>query len=115
VAAWEDVLAADPRHLMARMRLSELYLARFETERDQQWADKASEELQAATRLSPTDVMLWQRLAIAQSKGGNHEAARHAARRALDLDEINRRRGHLDVLLDASQRAQLEAIAQNPG
>lgn len=114
VAAWEEVLAAEPRHLMARLRLGELYLARFETDGKPESAEKAAEEFRLATRLSPTDVVPWQRLAIAEAAGGDEAAARRAAGRARDLDEINRRRGHLDVLLDAGQRAQLEEILDAP-
>ena len=108
VNAWNEVLAADPGSVFARRQLAGLLLTAARNADNGELALKAAGVLEQAARRSPTEVDIWIELASAWNVVGNREKSAQAARRALFLDDINRRREHRDLILDKSVREKLE-------
>lgn len=108
IAAWRNVLAADPRNVFARERIAAIYLAAARDDGNIQLARKAAGILEEAVTLSPTQVELRVELARAWRAGGKPIRAAEAARSALLLDSVNRERGHSDLVLGEKERRTLE-------
>jgi hypothetical protein len=63
-----------------------------------------------AERRHPTHVRLLADFALALSEGRREEEARQMARRALQQDELNRRRGHTERFLSAAEVRRLQDL-----
>lgn len=108
---WREVLEADPWHLQARLRLGELLLSVAADEKEEGAASEAVVMLEQAVRLSPTDVELHARLATAFDLSGQATEGAESARRALEIDDVNRAAGHTDIMLSEARRLELMSLA----
>jgi len=106
----ERGIALNPHDANSYRKLGLWYAKRFERDADPVYAHAASEMLYEATQCYPNDAAIRSELAIALSLAGPQKDARSEARRALDLDAINRREGHVDRYLPAEQIEKLRRI-----
>lgn len=91
-------------------QLGEAYLLRNERTDEIEAAREAAERFGAAVKLYPTAPILMGRLAEAEMRSGNFEAAMRAAERAVELHEINQEAGHVNRLLPADHLDRLREI-----
>jgi hypothetical protein len=109
--SWDLLLQRDPRNLAARRGLAEVLLSSGSSGD----AQAAAELLAEAVALSPTDSELRVEAAHAFAKAGQNQQAAEQAAEALRLDDINRKAGHTDILLDEGTREEMQAAVGNAG
>jgi cytochrome c-type biogenesis protein CcmH/NrfG len=90
--------------------LGQIYLSRFVRTRAPADASAAAAAYAQAVELYPNHAQTQSELAGALSKAGEMETARAAARRALKLDAINVRAGHVDKQLPPARRELMKKI-----
>jgi hypothetical protein len=100
----------DPRNPGGYRVLGEIYLSQATREQDSAAALAAVEAFQMAVALYPNHAVTQSQLAEALSKAGKIAAAREAARRARQLDQINEQAGHADKRLSDARRRLVDTI-----
>jgi hypothetical protein len=110
VAYLERGIALNPRDANGYLKLGVWYAKRFEGDADPAYAHAASKMMYEAAKRYPNDAAIRSELAVALSLAGPQGDARNEAKRALELDAINRREGHRDRYLQAEQIRQLRQI-----
>lgn len=91
-------------------RMGVWYRQRAESDRNEEAAHTSVGHLKRAVELSPTNALWRSDLAFAQRLAGQNDEAGPTAARALELDELNRRAGHIDKYLSDDVRSRLEQI-----
>ncbi len=89
--------------------LGEYWMERYRHEPVATHAEEAVRAFESGIARYPEYAPLWAQLAIAEEAA--HQPASAAARKALELDDLNRRNQHFDRLLASPIRDQLEKIA----
>ncbi|MBI3860544.1 MAG: hypothetical protein HY290_01465 [Planctomycetia bacterium] len=98
--AWQQsAIARDPRNPAGYRALGEFYLSKASRGGDSADATAAANAFRRAAGLYPNHAVTQAQLAEALQAAGEPEAARQAATRALELDGINERAGHVDKRL----------------
>jgi hypothetical protein len=111
---WQQkAIALNPRHAGGYRTLGQMYLSRFGRTKDPGDASAAAAAYSQAATLYPNHAQTQSELAGAQSKAGDTERAQAAARRALDLDEINERAGHIDKRLPPARRKLMKQMLED--
>ena len=111
----EEAYRRDSRNAMRAVTIGQAYLLAAGVARDPvPSARTAVQWLERAVLRYPNSAFVQSLLAEAWDKAGDLLKARPAADRALELDEINRRAGHLDKQFPESRRNQLRRIAGQP-
>ncbi len=100
----------DPRNPGGYRALGEIYLSQATRENDPAAALAAVDAFQTAVALYPNHAVTQSQLAEALWKAGKTEAARAAASRARQLDQINEQAGHADKRLPVARRRLVEDI-----
>ncbi|MDA0833703.1 MAG: O-antigen ligase family protein [Planctomycetota bacterium] len=90
--------------------LGQWFSRRFERTKTADDAATAADMFVEAVRRYPEDSELQWELAIASRAAGQTEQARRAAKRAIELDEINRRYSHSDKYLTSDQLSGVRAV-----
>lgn len=108
VDAQQQAIARDPHGPNRYRTLGEWWMKRFEFSRDIADARQAAEALQAAVDRYPHHAQLRAQLALALAAAGESPAPEAAY--ALELDELNRSRGHLEKTLTHEIRDQLHQL-----
>jgi cytochrome c-type biogenesis protein CcmH/NrfG len=106
-------IARDPRNPGGYRFLGEIYLAKANRQDDAVASDAAVDSFQQAVSLYPNHAATQSLLAEALQKAGKTRAARDAARRAGELDQINERAGHADKRLPDARRRLVEEILKS--
>jgi tetratricopeptide (TPR) repeat protein len=97
---WQrQAIDRNPRHAAGWRTLGEMHIARFKRTGKQVDAAAAVDALRPAISLYPNHALTQSELAEALALAGSKDEARQAARRALELDSINERAGHIDKRL----------------
>lgn len=97
---WQNrAIVRQPRDFGNYRSLGDLYLARYDRSHDPADAALAAEEFDRAVALYPNHAELLSELAEALWFANQASQARLFAERALELDEINHRHGHIDKQL----------------
>ncbi|HUG90509.1 MAG TPA: O-antigen ligase family protein [Planctomycetaceae bacterium] len=102
---------ADPHNPVAYRRLGDVHLTRFRQRQEPEAARLAADALTQALERYPASSLLQAQAAIALEAAGQLDAARRRAARALELDEISRRRGHQDKYLPDPLRMEVQRLA----
>lgn len=110
VEALQQAIARDPRSPKDYRSLSEWWQKRYERTQNRDDAIAALQAAQRAVELYPNDSRMQRQLAIAAQIADEPAIAQQAAGTALQLDDINRQRGHVDKFLTESQRQELLKI-----
>jgi tetratricopeptide (TPR) repeat protein len=110
VEALQQAIARDPRSPKDYRSLSEWWQKRYERTQNRDDAITALQAAQRAVELYPNDSRMQRQLAIAAQIADEPAIAQQASRTALQLDDINRQRGHVDKFLTESQRQELLKI-----
>ncbi|MBI5761796.1 MAG: O-antigen ligase family protein [Planctomycetales bacterium] len=105
-----EVIRRDPFQATAHRTLGNWHLQRYERTHDRRDGAAAELSLTAARELYPNHSGIQAELAESAQAAGNVSSTRTAARRALDLDAINRRANHTDKLLNEPQRMRLQEL-----
>jgi hypothetical protein len=105
-------IAADPHSPALYRLLGHIYLTRFGQRSDVPLAESAAEALREAVLRYPSSARLQAEAALASDAAGNAVAARQHAERALEIDEISRREGHLDKYLPDSLRMEVQRLSR---
>jgi O-antigen ligase len=105
----QQAIARDPRHAGGYRTLAEMYIARFKRTGEQADAAAAADAMLQAVALYPNHALGQSQLAEALALAGRQDEARLAARRALGLEAINERAGHIDKRLP---KGRLELMKQ---
>ena len=102
---WQrESIARNPHHAGGYRMLGQMYLAKFERQKDAAAAVHAADGFSQAVVYNPNHALLQSELAEALSKAGRFDEARTAAQRATQLEAINRAAGHRDKWLPAVRR-----------
>ena len=101
----------DPLAGKRRLILASWWLERFHVDPQPEFARHAVDSAQAGLSRYPEYAPLWSALAQAQHGAGDSFA--DAARKALTLDDLNRKNGHSDKTLPARERLLLEQLLQS--
>jgi hypothetical protein len=97
---WQErAIDRNPRHAGNYRMLAEMYVAHFKRSRSKADAAAAVNAMHQAVALYPNHALTQSLLAEALQLDGLQDEARQAAGRALELDEINERAGHIDKRL----------------
>lgn len=91
-------------------RMGVWYRQLAESDRNEEAARTSVEHLKRAVELSPTNALWRSDLAFAQRLAEQTDEARQSAVRALELDDLNHRAGHIDKYLSDDIRSRLEQI-----
>lgn len=103
-------ISLDPHSSFGHRRLGRWWLARFERTGERAHAKMATEWLSKAIQRYPTHATTRADLAEALDKANRPKQAAGQARRALELDVINRSQGHRDKYLSEVTREKLNQI-----
>ncbi len=95
--------------------LGQIYLSHFGRTRDPEDATAAAAAYAQAVALYPNHAQTQSELAGALSRAGEMGKARAAASRALELDTINVRAGHVDKQLPPARRELMKKILGEDG
>ena len=93
--------------------MGELYLAKFARTDGTDDASAAADAFGRAVSLYPSQAAAQAGLGESLWKAGSRGAASTAARRALELDAINERAGHIDKRLPDSKRRLMKRIVED--
>jgi tetratricopeptide (TPR) repeat protein len=108
---WQQkAIALNPKHPGGYRVLGQMYLSRFGRTRDLADASAAAAAYAQAVELYPNHAQTQSELAGALSKAREVNKARAAASRALELDAINEKAGHVDKQLRPSRRELMKKI-----
>lgn len=110
IAALEQSIGQDPLAPKRKLILARWWFEHWQADNDAAALNHSIIAYREAAEGYPHFAPIQAGLAIALAASGDRSAA-DAARRALDLDDLNRERGHTDKLLPAAERRQLEQIA----
>ncbi len=114
LAAWKRAQNRDPFSIGDSRNLAMALQYRWElsppAEQDDELLDAAVEHIQDDVERYPTNPLLHAELAIAQAAAKQIPEAKVSAKRALQLDDINRQNGHEDRFLPFQILSQLDAI-----
>jgi len=108
----EEARQRAPFTPLIQWRMGVWYRQRAEHDRDEEKARSSVEHLKRAVAMSPTNALWLSDLAFAESLAGQSDEARVSATRAIELDDLNHRAGHIDKYLSDSIRSRLEPIAK---
>ncbi len=112
--AWQQkAIALNPKNAGGYRVLGQMYLSRFGRTRDPADASAAAAAYAQAVELYPNHAQTQSELAGALSKAGEVNRARAAASRALELDAINEKAGHVDKQLRPSRRELMKKILED--
>ncbi len=115
IAALEQSIAKDPLAPKRKLILARWWFEHWQVDNEATALKRSLVAFREAAEGYPHFAPIQAGLAIALAASGDRSAA-DAARRALDLDDLNRVRGHTDKLLPPAERQQLEQIAgTDPG
>lgn len=110
IEAQREAISRDP-HNFSGYRVLGLYFQEWHRQSgDRAEAVAAAEALTQAAIRYPHHATLQAELALARLAAGEEQGAADAARRALELDSINRGAGHRDKYLSDELRQEMEAI-----
>jgi tetratricopeptide (TPR) repeat protein len=111
--ACERLIAADRRSSFSYGLRAEVRWNAAVVKADQQLQNLAIQDLETAVQLYPSSTAAWYNLAqrLAEANINHQDVARTAARRTLQLDDLNHAWGHSDRFLADEQREQIERIA----
>lgn len=101
----------DPRSPHGYRILGQQYLEAYERTRNPQHAEAAVTYFQQAAERYPQWAVLRAELASALASADRQEEAREEARRALDLDAVNRRENHVDKFLPPEMLERMRQLA----
>jgi len=113
IAEKHVALQRNPRDPKEYLTLSNWWLKRFQRDPQPEFARKAAEAAEKGIGLYPYFSPLLTQWAFALEAQGIMEKARDAARRALELDDLNQARGHHDKILPKSDREKLEKLMES--
>jgi hypothetical protein len=109
--AWQQkAIALNPKHPGGFRVLGQMYLSRFGRTRAPADASAAAAAYAQAVGLYPNHAQTQSELAGALLKAGEVNEARAAAGRALELDAVNEKAGHVDKQLRPSRREMMKKI-----
>ncbi|MBL8810604.1 MAG: O-antigen ligase family protein [Planctomycetaceae bacterium] len=108
----EDLISADRRGLIGYQIRSECLTAVSTILGDKSFLEKAIEDQTIVTQRNPTASDVWLKLAELHRDTGNSVAAKEAALRSLEIDQINHAWGHQDQYLSESDVKALEALTK---
>ncbi|SFH86885.1 O-antigen ligase family protein [Planctomicrobium piriforme] len=108
----QQAIIRDPMAGKRQLLLGELWLARFQHDPQREYAEQAVTALERGVELYPEFPQLWAQLALALQAAGR--PTHLAARKALDLDDLNRRQGHTDKWFSDELRKKIEIISAPP-
>jgi O-antigen ligase len=111
----QQAIACDPRQAGEYLTLGEMYIAGFKHTGKRSDAVAAAEAMRQAVALYPNFAVGQSQLAEALRLSGQPDEARQAARRALEVDAINERAGHIDKRLPAGRRELMAEILADGG
>jgi len=106
----QQALQRNPLAAKEYLTLSDWWLQRFRRFPHSDSAEAALASAQQGVRLYPGFVRLQMQLAFAWQAVGDPQQAEQAARVALNLDQLNRERGHTDKLLPEDRRQALQDL-----
>lgn len=115
-AAIQEQAAAQQRNPLAAkeyLTLSNWWLQRYERSPQAEFATAAVSAAETGVALYPNFSRLHAQLAKALHAANRSQKAAEAARRAMELDDLNRQRGHIDKVLPLQQREELLRIAND--
>jgi O-antigen ligase len=115
IQSQQQLVARLPFASRAHRRLGHIWRQWFEQSRDERHARFAAEALQRAVERYPHHAELLSEWALACESAGLQDNARHAARRALRQDDLNRAYGHSDKYLDDVLRTRMQTLASGGG
>jgi hypothetical protein len=104
----------DPQSIAWPRRRAECWMALFGRTSDLDHAARALELLRGIVPRYETNAALWTELSDAAAAAGSPGTARDAAHRALSLDDLNRRLGHVERVLPADTRQRLDRRIEGP-
>jgi hypothetical protein len=111
--AWQrSAIARDPQNFGGYRQLGEMYLVKFGRTADKADAAAAADAFAKALTRYPNHAEAQAGLAEALWRAGEKDAAVEAARRALELDDVNEQAGHLDKRLPAEKQQSLQLIVK---
>ncbi len=111
VEAAEAAIARDPNNPHAYRLLGNVWLRQIGPDGPADAASKAVAAFEQALERYPHSSRLWAESVPAWRAAGRDEDARHAARRALELDDINHEARHYDKTFSELERKELERMA----
>ncbi|MCA9012267.1 MAG: O-antigen ligase family protein, partial [Planctomycetaceae bacterium] len=111
--ACERLIVADRRNSFSYGLRAEVRWNAAIVKADKQLQNLAIQDLKTAVQLYPSSTAAWYNLAqrLAATTINDQDEAKKAARRALQLDELNHAWGHSDRFLADEQRKQIERMA----
>lgn len=115
IVAQHEAIARDPLNAGLWRSLGRFWMTRFERQTDAEAAREAESAFSEAVRRYPHLAAAQADLAMAAQHSGNTARAQEAARAALRLDELNRRRGHADKYLTELELTKLQSLVQDSG
>ncbi|MFO0975643.1 MAG: O-antigen ligase family protein [Planctomycetaceae bacterium] len=110
VSACSDLISADRRSLIGYQIRSDCLKAASAILGEKALLEKAIEDQIVVTQRNPTASDVWLRLADLYRVSGNSVAAREAALRSLEIDQINHAWGHQDQYLSDSEVIMLKSL-----
>jgi len=111
VKAQREAIRLNPRSATAWRLLGDLWWGRYQTTVDRAAADQALRAYGRAAALYPHQARLQAHLAMSARAASSPQIARQAARKAIHLDDANRKQGHIDRYLPDAVREEIENIA----
>jgi tetratricopeptide (TPR) repeat protein len=96
----------------ARFR-GEMAQARFELSHERKWGEAALEAFEQANERIPYHERILFRIALLAEELDLPEKAREAAKKTIEIDEISRRNGHWEKMLDDPERDRLNRILES--
>lgn len=111
ISAAQAAIARDPVNPYCYRALGQMWMSRAADESLPEASGNAVAAYELAIARYPNSSRLTGEYALALRAAGQSEAAREAAARALQLDDINRRAGHYDKTFTAGELEQWQRLA----
>ncbi|WP_437223883.1 O-antigen ligase family protein [Planctomicrobium sp. SH661] len=106
----ELAIRLNPRAAKEYLTLSDWWLQKYRQDQSPASAEAAISAAEKAVQLYPNFSRAHSQLALAMDAGQKRDEAVRAARRALELDDLNTSRGHVDKLLPKTVREAIERL-----
>ncbi len=110
VESQQQAIRRDPVNPNRYRTLASLWLRHSTKSASRVDSELAANALQSALARYPQDAFLWADLADAAAGAGDQEQRVRAARRALELDDLNRGRQHWDRVIADERRERLQRL-----